>query len=234
MSETCLEIQLSNATLDSLRTGGYALFVLLPVVSSNQSGVPLVWLCRENYLATIRVVIPETNLGYIATASIAADRTIAIGSQTPVACHQRVDVGASGTLSTTTGELPGIYFDSASGAPRYTCGLARRGDGEPAPYCAFDLYPDLTVSLAPSPAILAFFATSRYRPGTYLEASLGAGLYLPTPPGTTTRVGYDTGDGWQADAGAKASQVPSGTPLAERLIERPPPDVPLSRSLPGR
>ncbi|UYG08691.1 hypothetical protein [Halomonas sp. M4R1S46] len=233
MSETCLEIQLSNATLESLRTGDYALFALLPVVSSNRSGVPLVWQCREDYLANIRVVIPETDLGYIATTSIAPDRTIAIGSQTPVACHQRVDVSASGTLSTTSSELPGIYFNSPSGAPRYTCGLARRGEGEPAPYCAFDLSPTLTVALAPSPAILVFFATSRYRPGTYLEASLGAGIYLPLPSGTTRRVGYDTDDGWQADAVAKATPVPSGTPLAERLIERPPPDVPLFRARRG-
>lgn len=234
MSQTCLEIHLSNATLEALKSGGYALFALLPVVSSNRSGVPLVWQCRDDYLATIRVEIPEADLGYIATASIAPDRTIAIGSQTPVACHQRVAVSASGTLSTSTSELPGIYFDSPSGAPRYSCGLARRGDGAPAPYCAFTLSPTFTVSLAPSPAILVFFATSRYRPGTYLEASLGAGIYLPTPPGATTIVGYDTADGWQAGAGAKASQVPSGTPLAERLIERPPPDVPLSRSRPGR
>ncbi|MBB3232821.1 hypothetical protein [Halomonas stenophila] len=233
MSETCLEIELSNATLESLRTGGYALFVLLPVVSSNRSGVPLVWQCRENYLATIRVVIPESDFGYIATTTIAPDRTIAIGSQTPVACHQRVDVSASGALSTTSSELPGIYFTSPSGAPRYTCGLARRGDGEPAAYCAFDLSPTLTVSLAPSPAVLVFFATSRYRPGTYLEASLGAGIYLPVPPGTTRRVDYDIGDGWQADAVAQASPVPSGTPLAERLLERPSPDVPLTRALPA-
>ncbi|GGX93462.1 hypothetical protein GCM10007160_21300 [Litchfieldella qijiaojingensis] len=221
MSATFLEIALSNDTLEQLKSSGYSLYVFLPVMSSNKSGVPLVWECRQNYLANTTITIPEANVGYISTDDIAKNRSISIGSQASVSCGQMLTVSATGTLSESASQLPGIYFTNDS-STSYRCGLARQASEDLVPYCAFNLSAKLTVSCALVDAAFVFFATSTYDPGTYLEASLGQGIYLETQPGGTTTATFDLGNGWSAMTDGRSSTiVPQGANLVETLIQRP-------------
>ncbi|EPC03677.1 hypothetical protein L861_19275 [Litchfieldella anticariensis FP35 = DSM 16096] len=228
MSTSYLEIILSDDTLTKLKSSGYSLYLFLPVMSSNKSGVPLVWECRQDYLGNTKVPIPSQNIGYISTDIIDKNQTISIGSQISVACGQTLLVSPAGTLSAQANELPGIYFTSASASPRYSCGLAKQGSKGAVPYCAFDLYAALTVACIPINATFAFFATSIYDAGTYLETSLGQGIYLEMPPGGTTAATFDLDDGWHAMTAEQSSTiVPQGTKLVDILIQRPQHNKPL-------
>lgn len=222
MTTIKLEINLSSTTMQVLKDNGYYLYLLLPVVSSNKGVVPLIWDRRE-YLQTTSIEVPCADIGYISTSNIARNQTITIGTPIEVSVGTALSVDQSGVVSKTLSNNPdGIYFSSKS-STFYSCGLAKMNGY---PYCAAALYAGLTVSFAPKNGIFAFFMTSSYDPGTYLEASLGQGIYIVIEAGSTARASFDVNHGWTSSE-VTAKTVEENANLSEVLVIPPGNNKPL-------
>ena len=222
MATIKLEINLSSTTMQVLKDNGYYLYLFLPVVSSNKGVVPLIWDRRE-YLQTTSIEVPVADIGYISTSNIAKNQTITIGSSIDVSVGTALSVDQSGTVSKTRSSNPdGIYFSSKS-STSYSCGLAKMTGS---PYCAAALYAGLAASFAPKNGIFAFFMTSSYDPGTYLEASLGQGIYIVIEPGNTARASFDINHGWTSSE-VTARTIEENASLSEVLVIHPGNNKPL-------
>ena len=230
MTDRTLALALDPATLTALRASGFHLYAFRPVTSSNKSGAPLVWGRVDSYLQSISLNFTSTALAaFLSTDSIAVDRPIDVGASIAVATGQIVAVSKSGTLSATSGAPTGDVYIASGANVAYVAGLAAAFNGLPmVPFCAFDLYPQVTVTMQPADAIFVMWATSTYDPAVYMQRSLGPGLLVAFGGATQRAVSYDITKGWQAGGAAWAMPVASGADLAATLILDPGSNHPLA------
>lgn len=229
MATQTLTISLSDATLGELQQSDFHLYAFQAVTSSNKSGVPLVWGRVDTYLTAITLAFdPGALAAYISTDSIAVDSAVTLGASTAVSPGQIVSVAGGGNLTATGGAPAGDIYIASTATTSYTCGLAAIfGQSAQQPFCAFTLYPQVTVTMQPADAIFVMWATSIYDPGVYMQQSLGPGLLVGFNGAPQRAVSYDMNQGWSADGAAWAQTIASGANLATALILDPGHNQPL-------
>jgi hypothetical protein len=223
MTDRALVITLDQATSSALQANGYHLYAFRPVVSSNKSGVPLVWTRLDTYLQSISIDFTSIALtAYISTDAIAVNQAVGIGVDTAVVTGQTVTVSAGGTLSVADNAPAGDIYIVSNATAAYTCGLAAEIDTQSVtPFCAFSLYSRFEVTMQPADAIFVMWATSTYDTAVYMQQSLGPGLLVAFDGTTQRTVAYDITDGWQTDNAGWAVPVASGANLVTTLILDP-------------
>jgi hypothetical protein len=229
MIDRTLVIAIDAATLTALYASGYHLYAFRPVTSSNKSGVPLVWGRVDAYLQSNSLSFTSSALAaYVSTDAIAVNQAIDVDASVAAATGQIVAVSTSGTLSVTGGAPTDDVYIASNTDVAYVSGLAAAlGVPSSTPFCAFDLYPQVAVTMRPADAIFVMWATSTYDLAVYMQRSLGRGLLVRFGDSAQRSVSYDIMQGWETGAAAWATPVAAGANLVTTLILDPGSNQPL-------
>ena len=193
-------------------------------MSSNQSGVPLVWYTSGNYLQTVTITPASALVAYISTDEIKENGVIHPGSTISIALSQIMTVDQNTELSVSGGFVSDALEIVSEASSTYTCGITRaEGTGQAVPYCAFALYPSFTVPITPLQKIFVMFASSTYDLGANMVKALDVGLYVDLTGVAERDVSFDITAGWQTTPTGEiwATRIDAGTNLASFMIEPP-------------
>jgi hypothetical protein len=231
MPDLSLTITINSASLQSLKAGGYRLYAMIAVSSSNKSGRPLIALSSDRYLANTSVGLGRDTEVYISQSPLADNKTVRVASSSPVSTGQMVTINTDGTISVSASGLPTTILIYNQVGGELTSGLSRMVSDASTPVAGFDTAQGDTITVAPLDQMFLFFATSNYTPGTVLTVSLGQGVLVDfgaAPP--TPAIAYDVAaGGWVKGNAAWAKIYPPGTALAPVLVVPPGTNVPRRR-----
>lgn len=220
-------VTVSQATLDALKDGDFALYGFKAVRYGFRDpaarvtiggGEPVIWFVNTSYLNVTTIDWPDAVQAFISATPIVDRAVIKVGDSEAAELGQIVTVSSAGTLSVTSGGMAGrVTIDNAGTTP-WTCGLSQAPGPAYAPVCAFPLYGAMTDMIAPVERVLLCFAVNVLSAGTVVETAFNAGLLVDFDGATSRAVGFDINAGWSWGAGTWATPVATGADLADLLI----------------
>lgn len=219
-----ITVTMRRPTVRALSEDDFALYLFQAVECDQGGGTPLVWASIREFAPTMTLSWSAGTYAYAAAADGGATGSVAdavsSGSLCPAGAGQIVAVGANAVTSTSPcpGDPAYITLLNRTSTP-YACGLAQNSpthDRMPAPFCAFPLYGNNLVFLAPLPRIALSFGTRRLRTGEPVGEIVGPTVLVDlTRPGPS-HLGFDINDSWSSE-GACTTDVGVGS-LANALI----------------
>ena len=207
-------ILMSDATVDALAAGGFALQGFAAVRTTALDAHPLLWFRTEAYAPRTLLTWDMAYRACTFREDLGGAVTIRAQACYPIEPGQRLRVsGAAGTGAVFNDGEPGlIAIENDTGRARQA-GVAI-GAGPIAVAPVFGGGGVLTFD--PQPLVLLEFSTSHREPGQAVGATTGPGILLELPEGTSHAVTFDIDDGF-AGEGAGAHVVPAGSALAPLL-----------------
>lgn len=178
-----VQLTLDQDSVTALTDGGFSLYALMAVKSSDRAGRPLLWQRWTQLAPNMTVGWTNTLDAYTSTSPIQAWEQIAVG------CSVGIQVGQTFEVEKAGGCGP-VMSQGSKGAVtilnclsvQYTCGICRESSAsESAPVCAFPVYPGFAEVITPLEKVLLTFSTSRLQPGTVIEDSLSQVLSIHAP-----------------------------------------------------
>jgi hypothetical protein len=220
MADYRVSIQMDEDTVNTLQNGGFHLFALKAVETSNLHGKPVIWFRSQAYSTSTAVNWTVRFKAYSAMEKAIPDGKI-------VASHsERIDLGqtftitgAGGTGDVTPDGKPGkITIVSRVKNHPFSCGISQERDGEYVPTCAVPTDYGVTNLFTPVEKVFLMFATDSQDLGTVLLESMTDGFYIDLTDAQQRQVTYKHGEGWSAP-GVWAKVISAGTDLPQLLVQ---------------
>lgn len=232
-----VDITLDQSSVTKLFQGGFWLYALIAVKSSDQAGRPLLWQRWQPTQLAQKMVVGWTDAldAYTSTSPIQARQQVTVGFSAGIQVGQTLQVSQAGGGGTVvSGGSQGAVTILNQTQVQYTGGICRKpGDSGAEPVCAFPVYPGFSEVITPVEKVLLMFSTSPLQLGTVIEGSLpqaGSAVVtalLATSPGVLIDctgsderdVRFNLSTGWSCDDAVWCKSVSSNADLVTLLIE---------------
>ncbi|GAA2395955.1 hypothetical protein GCM10010420_21900 [Streptomyces glaucosporus] len=206
-----VDLTMPQETVRLLAEGNYRLCLFHAVECDQGGGSPLVWATTASYAPSTTLSWQETTYAYASTDEPVRDTVVTGRSFAKAGPGQVVDVASNALASVAPvqGESPYITVRNLTGTP-FSCGLAQSAPAAreaPAPYCAFPLYGNNLVFVAPLPRVALTFTTRPLYAGSPVDRVLGPTVLVDLERACPAGLRYDINAGWSAD-GPYAAPIP--------------------------
>jgi len=230
-----VNILVNNETLDYLYEGGFFLYALRKVRSSNKSGLPLIAFKTGKLTNKVEISWTDSLSAFISTTPLPSrEEAGGSGKHAPVVVGslKGISIGKKLTVSKTmtTEVVDGNDLDNVSFSSNYektiTCGLYddTQGEGESVsgdPVCAFSLARGLDVLIKPKNEVFLMFMTADLEVGAWLRYSVGSGVLVVPKGNSELSINFDKENNWASIA--NATIFSTGTDLRALMIVPPDP-----------
>lgn len=213
-----INIELSPQTIDALAEGGYALWALKAVRTTQAGGAPLLWYSTTNITSVMQVTWQDQYAAYASTSQIIANAVINPNSSVNIDLGQTADLTSTGVLMVGGGGAPGAVSILNQGNQPWTVGQSQSVDGQSAPVCALPLYGNMLSQITPVEQVLLMFASSFANTGTVTYRTVAPGLLADLTAQNSCTVQFDINSGWNP-LGTPAQQVTPNTDTVPLLIQ---------------
>jgi hypothetical protein len=215
-------VSIPDETLDKLSDNGYYLYGF-KAVQARGNGKPVVWFRTDNYSQSTAVEWSEKYQVYTSKSAIVPNGTITASNSYPVKLGQTLEVtGAQGTGDVVDGEIPGAISIQSMIDKEYTCGISQKVGAKVETLCAFPLFSNFEVAIAPIQKVMLLFATDVMDTGTVLIKSASQSVMVDLTTANQRSIGFDLSQGgWVTGGKSWATVYPPRTDLTGLLVEQP-------------
>lgn len=211
-------ISIDSDTQNWLRNSGFTLYAFKAVAGKN--GQPTVWFTSNAFLDNVQVQWSENIQGYISNTVVQPNVVIQASTMKAISLGQTWQV-ASDESSTivSKGQSGAVTFHSEYSGSSLACGLcAQTANGDPTPYCAFDLEGGISVQLTPIEKVAFILATDSINTGTVIEQAFSDGILIDMTSNNTQSLKYVKGQGWVHSDDASFTDISDGDSLRAMLV----------------
>lgn len=213
-----VDISLSPATVDALKSSGFSLYAFKAVKSAVAGGAPLVWFRTNSFLSSTIVTWEEQYQAYISTTQISENVTILANAMAATDLDQIAHVSQNGNITTSTGGAKGAISILNEGTERWTTGISQVANGKANPMCAIPLYGKTLDVIVPIQKVLLTFASTPVNTGTVIYKAFSESVMVDLTAARKRAVHFDIDGGWSWDEGTWAKTVAANADLVPLLI----------------
>ena len=213
-----VDISMNAATVDALKTSGFALYGFKAVQSSVTGGAPLVWFKTTSFLTTTEVTWQEQYQAYISTDEIIANGVINASTYCDIDLEQTANVTQNGNMSPSSGGTSGAVSILNQGTAPWTAGISQLTNGKANPMCAIPLYGKMLDVIAPIEKVLLMFASNTVNTGTVIYKAYSEGAMIDLTGSPDRSVTFDINQGWSWGGATWAKTIQANADLVPLLI----------------
>lgn len=241
-----IRITMNANTVNALFHGGYQLYAMRAVQTSNRAGRPTVWSAIKGYSLQTTVGWLDGYAAYTSCSAIRVGATVSIGASYPIVSGQVLKVGPAGlgivadgpadlmsAWNTTNTQLSSGLSQIPTNAPVVTDQIGGPVGAEFSPFFVAPLYGQQLDGVRVTSTLLLIFSTELLAPGTVierfpvsrsdtgkLESGLAVSQSLLIDASEDRNLSYDINASWSWGGEAWAKTLPPDIDLVPIMVLR--------------
>jgi len=214
-----IDISMSQATMDTLKKQGFALFAFKAVKTKISSGAPVAWFRNTKFLPSTSIRWEENYQAYISDSAMIPQGEIDATNSFEAELGQTANVTETGVLSVDRSGTPGAISILNQGKTSWIAGISQTANGVNAPMCAIPLNGKMMDVIVPIEKVLVTFTSSTINTGTVFYQSYSTGMLIDLTGITKRSVSFDIDNGWSNGGQSWGREITPNQDLVPLLIE---------------